>query len=237
MKETARKVPVGISPERAHERRFLEIVDYMGLAKILILEDNDFTRGLLETSLTASGFQVVLSGKTALVAIEAVKKHKIEVALLDLDLGPGPSGIDVALALRKVNPNLGLVFLTTFKDPRLSQARSLELPIGSRYLVKSQSTDINRVTTAILQAKFSPLRLEQHPSPSKVPINDKQVEILKMLAGGLTNSEIASRTASTEKVVEHTISRIFFLLDLGKSPELNSRVQLARAFDLLTGRQ
>jgi DNA-binding NarL/FixJ family response regulator len=68
-------------------------------------------------------------------------------------------------------------------------------------------------------------------------MSDKQVEIIKMLAGGLTNSEIASRTASTEKVVEHTIARIFVLLDLGKSPELNSRVQLTRAFDLLTGRQ
>jgi DNA-binding NarL/FixJ family response regulator len=209
----------------------------MGLAKILILEDNDFTRGLLVTSLTASGFEVALSGKTALLAIEGVKKHDIEVALLDLDLGHGPSGIDVALALRKVNPLLGIVFLTTFQDPRLSQSRSLELPIGSRYLVKSQSTDINRVTTAILQAKFSPCRSDKHPSSSKVPLNDKQVDVLKMLAGGLTNSEIAIRTASTEKVVEHTISRIFHLLDLGKSPELNSRVQIARAFELLTGRQ
>ena len=209
----------------------------MSLAKIMILEDNDFTRSLLLTSLTASGFEVALSGKTALAAIEALKKHKIEVALLDLDLGHGPSGIDVAIALRKMNPALGIVFLTTFQDPRLSQARSLDLPIGSRYLVKSQSTDINLVTTAILQAKFSPRRLEKHPSASKVPMNDKQVEILKMLAAGLTNSEIATRTASTEKVVEHTISRIFFLLGLGKSPELNSRVQLARAFNLLSGRQ
>jgi len=209
----------------------------MGLARILILEDNDFTRGLLVASLTGSGFEVALSGKTALAAIEAVNKHQIEVALLDLDLGPGPSGIDVAHALRKLNPDLGIVFLTTFQDPRLSQTRSLELPIGSRYLVKSQSADINRVTTAILQAKFSPRRSDKHHSSNRAPMSDKQVEIIKMLAGGLTNSEIASRTASTEKVVEHTIARIFVLLDLGKSPELNSRVQLTRAFDLLTGRQ
>jgi DNA-binding NarL/FixJ family response regulator len=67
-------------------------------------------------------------------------------------------------------------------------------------------------------------------------LSDKQVEVIKMLAGGLTNSEIASRLASTEKVVEHTIARIFFLLDLDKSPELNSRVQLTKAFNLLTGR-
>lgn len=44
-------------------------------------------------------------------AIKAVTKFSIDVAMVDLDLGPGANGIDIAIALRDINPRIETLFL------------------------------------------------------------------------------------------------------------------------------
>lgn len=208
----------------------------MALAKVLIVEDHDFTRELLVSAVSASGCEVVASGKTAIEAVSAVKLKSVEVALLDLDLGPGPGGIDIAMALRKISPSLGIVFLTSFRDPRLAHSQTQGLPPGSRYLVKNEASGPAQILKTILQAKFDPLMSGKSIQASKTPLSDKQIEIVKMLAKGFTNREIAERIEATEKSVEHSIARVFSLLGLPKSTALNQRIQIAEAFFRLTGK-
>ena len=88
-------------------------------ARLILVEDDPFTRATLGDALTLHGFDIRARVGTAFDAIDAQRKHDPQVALLDLDLGIGASGIDVAIALRKNNSKIGIVFLTTYKDPRL----------------------------------------------------------------------------------------------------------------------
>ena len=73
-------------------------------ARLILVEDDPFTRATLGDALVMHGFDIRARVGTAFDAIEAQSKHDPQVALLDLDLGVGASGIDVAIALRRKNP-------------------------------------------------------------------------------------------------------------------------------------
>jgi len=206
----------------------------MALASVLILEDDSFARTTLEASLELAGFEAKAVA-TARDALGAINQTPFEVALLDIDLGPGPTGIDIAHALRRLNPLLGLVFLTSFSDPRLSKAGSLRLPKGARYLSKPNLRDISSLGSLILQAKFHPLAktIDLHTITS---LSDHQLEVIKLVSAGLSNSEIAKKLSVSDKAVEHVITRICKEFGITNSSEVNSRVLMVRAFSALTGK-
>lgn len=207
----------------------------MPLAKVIVIEDDELVRALLVHALTSSGIQVVAAGKSAKIALEALEDNEIEVALLDLYLGDGPTGLDIAQALRIKQPNIGLVLLTSYSDPRISAARNISVPTGTRYLTKSSITDVQLVITAILQAKYSPLARGTSRVPGTIPLTEHQIEVLNLVAFGYKNQEIANRLGVTEKAVEANIARIIDLLQVTKNDQSNPRVQLVRALFSLSG--
>ena len=66
--------------------------------KALLIDDDDFTRLLLSSTLKDLGYQVIADAATAAGAIKAATEHSPDLAIVDLDLGEGPTGIDVAHA-------------------------------------------------------------------------------------------------------------------------------------------
>ena len=80
-------------------------------ARLILVEDDAFTRATLGDALILQGFDVKARVATAAEALAAQEEHAPQVAVLDLDLGIGPTGIDVAIALRSKNPQIGIVFL------------------------------------------------------------------------------------------------------------------------------
>lgn len=207
----------------------------MSLAKLLIVEDEVLARSALASALEYAGFEVVGSTSSASSAIEISKKSMPEIALLDIDLGPGPTGIDVAIALRKIQPRLGIVFLTSYLDPRFSNAVNLALPRGSRYVAKQDLGGISKVAAVLLQAKFQPDATVPTGSKSS-DLSDHQIAVLKLLAQGKSNSEIAKQLSITEKAAEHLITRIAKTLGLSRDSSQNLRVQLMRAFAKYAGK-
>jgi CheY-like chemotaxis protein len=104
--------------------------------KILIVEDDPFTRSTLAGALSHEGVEVALSTGSAGEAMEFVKNQVVDAALLDLDLGIGPTGLDLAHALRRRLPEVGLVLLSSFADPRLTGRNLPDLPLGASYIEK-----------------------------------------------------------------------------------------------------
>lgn len=205
------------------------------LARILIIEDDALIRSSLTTALTALGIDVVGSGASARSALDLLNKHNPDVALLDMDLGIGPNGIDVANALRKNSPKIGLVFLSSFSSPKFAPNYE-QMPLGARFLTKGEMNDIQILVTRILQAKKYPLTHDSSKSTDNIELTPQQITLLKFLAEGLTTSEIANRLDITEKGVEANISRLQNILDIRKTSEKNLRVSLARAYFRLTGK-
>jgi len=214
----------------------------MQTPRILVVEDDAFTRTSIVGALASNGIEVIDSVGTSAEAVAAFEEHKPNAVLLDLDLGYGPTGLDLARAFRLRNPNVGLVMLTTYADPRLLRANLPAIPAGTEYLVKSNIGEIKIVSDAIKLAinysSNSSTKIKQ--SRNDIPrdlqgMTDIQIETLRMVAQGHTNSEIAKQRFVSEKAVEQTIAKIAKALDIPAATNQNQRIHIARVYFRLTG--
>ena len=200
---------------------------------MLIVEDEQFTRTMLGTAVVALGMRVQALCINAEEAM-AASAHTPEVAILDLDLGPGPSGIDIAYALRARLPNIGLVFLTTFSDPRIKDPGERPLPRGSRYLIKSHINSPEVIREAVAGAARTPL--QSPPMRTAMGgLTPKQIDVLKLVASGMSNADIAAQHRVTEKATERMVQRICDALEVDRSAG-NARVAMTRAYAELAGK-
>lgn len=196
--------------------------------RVLLVEDHDFTRSTLAATLRAEDFVVVASVSTARDALLAVNEHDVDCAVIDLNLGRGPSGIDVAYGLREHDPRIGILLLTAFADRRLHSGDERPLPLGAHYAVKH---DI-RSSAQLRDAVHIALGVATAPpssSTARLPLSDTQMETVRMLDEGLTNAEIAKRRGVSERTVQTTIGRIVTSLKLNPAPGQNPRVLILRA--------
>ena len=202
-------------------------------ARLIMVEDDPFTRATLGDALATHGFDIRARVGTAFEAIEAQRLHDPQVALLDVDLGVGASGIDVAIALREKNPNIGIVFLTTYKDPRLLNSNLPSLPEGAIFLNKLQMNSTAKIAFQISLAIVKPLAKRALPWVRRGPLSSMsaiQIEILKDIADGLSTSEIARKRGVSEQAIDRSINRISKNLGIPKSADSNLRVQIVRAY-------
>jgi DNA-binding NarL/FixJ family response regulator len=210
----------------------------MARTRVIVVDDDDFTRSMVVSSLQMQDYDVISESSTASSAIKTAIKLKPEVAILDLDLGTGPNGVDLALALRREIPRIAIVMLTTFEDPRFLSPNIPMLPEGSLYLVKREVGKIEKLGNAIEQALLNAKKLSKSDKSVQAPranLTDNQVEILRLVAIGLSNAQIAKQRGINEKSVEQTISRITKELNLTSGAEKNSRVQLTRYYQQFVG--
>ena len=199
--------------------------------RVLVVDDDHFARTAISAALTGQGFDV-RSTASGVVESMDVDLTEIDVAVLDLDLGEGPNGIDLAHALRRRQPNVGIVILTSFSDTRLLASSVRDLPPNSSYVVKQSMRDIGILVEAVKATG----RQDTVPATvPRVPLSDAQIETLRLVAYGLSNSEIARVRVVSKKAVEQAIRRATIALNIDVNDESNQRVSLARAFFSLTG--
>ena len=124
--------------------------------KVMLVEDDDFTRSTIKSALQGQGLNIVYDTALVKEGIEFAKKNRPDVAVLDYNLGKGPNGIDLANQLRKMQPEIGIVLLTAFLNPAELDSKISQLPAGSRYLVKHSVSDIKILVKEIIQSsKYS----------------------------------------------------------------------------------
>ncbi len=208
---------------------------------VLVVEDDAFTRTTVCDALRYHGVHVMGDAGTASEAIAIAMASRVDVALLDLDLGGGPGGIDVAQALRRHQPDVGIVILTTYEDPRLARKSAATLPEDIVYIVKRELSDGGTLPRA-LQNAIAVATIEEAPMPrarrgSVAPplLTETQIEVMRLVAEGCSNARIAQLRFVTEGAVEKQIHRTARLLGIDASVDQNVRVQLARAYFRVTG--
>jgi DNA-binding NarL/FixJ family response regulator len=206
------------------------------LGQILIVDDDKFVRTSLHSALSNSGFDISGAVSSAKEALTISSSTPVDVALLDLDLGIGPTGFDLALALRKMTPQMGIVFLTSFQDPRFASISGVTAPRGSRYLVKSEIENISQVISTILQTKHRPFNENVNHINKFEKLTDLQIEVWREVSEGLSSSEIAARRNISEKAVEAILARIYTFLEIKKEKSNNPRILLANSFKKFSGK-
>ena len=202
--------------------------------RVMLVEDNDFTRSTVASSLREESCDVVAAVATAREAILAAQQNDLDCAVIDLHLGQGPSGIDVAHGLREEDPDLGIVLLTSFADPRLLSGDQRPLPSGTVYAVKDEIRTTSQLRQRLDQACGEGVGAKVTLA-GRVPLTDLQVELLRMVADGLTNSEIAKRRIVSERSVETALARIMRRLEIDPAQGENPRVLMTQAYYQLIG--
>ena len=201
--------------------------------RVLVVEDDSFTRTLVSSLVVSLGYDVCAEAGTVTEAMSLAQQHQPDLAVLDLDLGEGPTGIHLAHGLRKLNGSIAIVMLSTYGDPSwLGQRR--RPPAGARYVVKGEVSNTDVLADALAAALASPLDVMEH-AHTRPPLSDGQWEILRLVSAGYTNAEIARRRSLTEEAVKKAVSRLVRQLDIDPGPEANARVLLTRAYAQMTG--
>jgi DNA-binding NarL/FixJ family response regulator len=206
----------------------------VGSLRVVVVDDHGLTLSGIADSLQMSGLVVQARASGALDAVVAVLKHRPDALVIDLDLGPGPSGIHVAANLRARFPVLGVVILSGYTDPRLFSSALPVPPRGTVYLVKQQVAEVATVVAAVHEA----VARAQSGAVSIVPaveLTNSQVRMLDLVAQGLTNSGIAERLFITEASVAKSINRIAKRLEVSQGAGTNTRGALTRRYFELVG--
>lgn len=197
----------------------------MGMT-VLVVEDSDFTRMLLTTAVTSLG-HTCLDVATANDGVRRAREHEPDVALIDLDLGTGPSGADLARALRTAHPRIGLAILTSYEDPRLL-GNLPTFPPGTLYMTKGHLADLDSLEALITECASHPT--DDRPRAPRVDLSDSQLEVMRLVAQGHSNADIAKELWLSVSAVEKSIHRLSDQLGLPQVPAANKRVLIAQAY-------
>ena len=204
------------------------------MLRVLLLEDEALLRTTLAGMLPDETMAVVGAFGDAKSAVAAAAATTFDVLVTDLDLlqGPGPNGIVVANVVRRANPEVGVVLLTSYADPRLVGAKLSQVPERTEYVRKQDVADIEALRMAIRRSVVGPA--ERGTRIPAVGLTDTQVETMRLVAQGLSNAEIARQRVVTERAVEMSLYRIARNLGYSGDATQNTRALIIRAYYEMT---
>lgn len=198
--------------------------------KLGICEDDPFTLATLTAAIAFKDVDVVFSVIEPSRAIAKCKELLPHAVLIDLHLGEGPTGLDVARAVRRVSPEVGIVFLTSFESPKLIEKNFTGVPSGSQYLTKREVGSVDQILAAVQRSIARDRKTDVPQAGSLTKLTPHQLSVLELLAQGATNSEIALKLDLDTKSVEGVIRRTAGRLGIKSDQNKNQRIRMARAY-------
>lgn len=197
--------------------------------RVLLVEDEDFTRTMVSEMLSASGINVLPVASVA-EALKSMDEFDPHVVLTDLDLGHGPDGADLLTKVAEDRPWTGMVIMTAHASPELAINDVSRIPEQAGYIVKSELNSIHTLVSIIQESIIRPGNFNgsDYAGEQKVTITSSQAEILRMIADGLSNTAIAEARGITLRAAEALIQRTFAALGVNGDSSINARVAAVR---------
>lgn len=204
----------------------------MTARSVLIVDDEVLLREMVTQLLQQAGFRT-LTAANSVDAIGLFRRSDPDAVIIDIDLGIGPDGLQLAEAITRESPGTALVFLTNLPHARLSPSPSPQVLNHVAYLRKSQLSTSNELVLALNAALGERVtaaqRHDQFSNDALSALSAAQLEVLRMVSEGLSNEQIAEARHTSIRSVERLISRILETLSI--DPQVgNSRVRAARAY-------
>ena len=205
---------------------------------VLIVEDDSLLRELLATALESWGYQV----QTASNVADAKRLFKLsdpDGVILDVDLGPGLNGFDLAQIILTNAPATSIVFLTNIPDSRFVEVDPEGLPTGIAYLRKSALSDLSLLSRALdvtMRGEVtSEFRHDKDVSRPFGSLTRKQIEVLRLMSQGRSNAQIAEARGTSVKAVEDAIRRACEAIGVDSSVDGNTRTAAVAKYLSVTG--
>lgn len=216
----------------------------MPIIRILIADDQEIAReGYRRILETQPGLEIVATVGDGLEAAQWAEAHCPDVAMLDIRM-PGLNGIEAARRMRRVCPQVGIVLLSFYDDPRYVRAFFKESAAGKAFLLKQTLGRIQELVRAIKATAHGQIMLDPSivddlmsgaPLAALADLTDQEMRVLELMAKGHTNAGIAEALVVQERTVENYVSYIFAKMHL-KDKAQQARVQAVLLFLEATGR-
>lgn len=194
---------------------------------IIIVDDHEVVRRGVRAYLdTLPEFEVLGEAASGQEAIEMVKEYIPDVVLMDLIM-PGMDGVETIRYIKSISPRTQVVVLTSYhEDSHIFPA----LKAGAiSYILKDMKMD--RLVDALLKAALGEVTLhprvagrvlqnlrvggeETEDAHIFADLTDRELSVLKLIANGLTNSQIAEKLVISENTVKGHVSNIFSKLHM-----------------------
>lgn len=200
--------------------------------RVVVVEDESFTANLIADVLSAQNF-VVQTAKDAAEARRTVNAFDPDFVLLDISLGHGPTGLDLAHVLHRQRPDIAILFLTKHPDHRTAGINLDEIPPNAGFLRKDMVRDTQYLVdsiNAVLADRPREVRHDQDPSNPLGALSSKHLDVLRLLALGYTNDHISTLKQVNISTVERWIAEIFRGLQIETGGIINPRVEAVRRF-------
>jgi DNA-binding NarL/FixJ family response regulator len=206
------------------------------LPRVMIASDDAFELTTMSASLRLYGVNVVAEASNKVVAENTFRSLQPEVLIIDL-MFASSDAVSMITSFRKTNPNLGIVLMTACPDLRLLGVSEKAIPHGVQIVLKRSVADLSVLSHAIglsvdnlskdHPAQWVKSHASLHENAFVSVLNDFtdiQVATLRLVAQGLSNSEIAKVRFVSEKSVEQIVARIAQHLNVTPDRTKNLRV-------------
>jgi DNA-binding NarL/FixJ family response regulator len=225
------KTPAGpVAPERETTLR------------VALADDSYLLReALLHVLGAADGIEVVASCADGDTLMAAIEEERPDVVVTDIRMPPGTAdeGLQIADRLRDSHPEIGVVVLSQYAEPRYSLQLLDRGSDGRAYLLKERIRYRGQLVSAIetvarggsvIDAKVIDALITARTAAENSPLAEltpREREILSYVARGHSNQAIADELVLTKRAIEKHINAIFLKLGLHDALDVSRRVKAA----------
>jgi len=202
--------------------------------RVLLVDDHDLFRTGLRNLLEEHGVDVVAEAGTGMEAIGLVRDHTPDVVVMDLNM-PGITGVEATRQITSIAP-LTRVLVLTISDQDgdvidaimagacgylLKDASIQELLRGIQSASVGESLISPHVAAKVLQRVRATSSQPEIEETIRSELSEREIEVLKLIANGKENAEIAAELHISPKTVKNHISNILMKL------QIENRIQAA----------
>ena len=210
--------------------------------RVLLADDSYLIREAIAHVLeTEPGFELVATVDNGDALLAAVEEEAPDVVLTDIRMPPSgdDEGITVANRLRQTHPDLGVVVVSQYADPRYGLALLEGGSDRRAYLLKERLHDRRQLLAALetvvdggsfIDPKVVEVLIAARVGAEDSPLAElthRELEILAQIAQGKSNQAIADALVLTKRAVEKHINAIFLKLGLSRAEDVSRRVKAA----------
>ena len=204
--------------------------------RVVIADDSLLVREGLARLLDAAGIEVVEQAGDLDALLHAVLLHRPDVAIVDIRMPPRHSdeGLRAASEIAKQAPSVGVLVLSQFAEPEYAATLLKTSPRGRGYLLKERLLNRDVLVSAIYRVAAGETVVDAAIVDATVatrtgrdrlgPLTAREVEVLRLMAEGLTDRGICAKLFLSPKTVATHVQHIFAKLDLPSDASDNRRV-------------
>ena len=193
-------------------------------ARLLIADDHPVVRAGIRAMLNAPDMAVVGEAGTGADAVEQVATCDADVVLMDIRM-PDMDGLDATAQIKRTHPTVAVIVLTSFDSPHLLRQAIAAGAAG--YLLKGSSRELllesvravreggSLVDPALLRSLVTGHEADPSGSPSGLgSLSRRELEVLRRIALGHTNHEIAEALGYSVGTVKNAVQRVIQKLNV-----------------------